>query len=82
MEKSKKIQTLNLVIDGNQAKPFTVPSLISLLDKWIEEAETQAAFFRKAKMEASEISSMAMAQAYRNVIAHYELSNTYQLCTH
>lgn len=37
------------------------------LDEWIDSCEIQADLFFTHKMEVSEASSMAMAQAYKNV---------------
>ena len=41
--------------------------LLKRLGKWIEDSENQAEIFRKKGLETSEISSLAMAQAYKNV---------------
>lgn len=42
-------------------------SIISQLDKWIEDCEKQTEIFTKENLMTSAMSSQAMAQAYRNV---------------
>ena len=58
--------------DENHSKFTTLPeekeeSIISKLDEWISDCEKQSNDFFKRGMTHSEMGSMAMAQAYKNV---------------
>lgn len=59
-------ETLNTNENGNCANRV-LATVITQLDKWIEQCEEQAEIFRQNKMDTAEISSQAMAQAYWNV---------------
>ena len=59
-------ETTNTNENGNCANRVLATVIIQL-DKWIEQCEEQAEIFRQNKMDAAEISSQAMAQAYWNV---------------
>jgi len=59
-------ETLNTHEKCNCAN-CVLSTVITQLDKWIEQCEEQAEIFRQNKMDTAEISSQAMAQAYWNV---------------
>jgi len=59
-------ENLNTNENGN-CPNRVLATVITQLDKWIEQCEEQAEIFRQNKMETAEISSQAMAQAYWNV---------------
>ena len=59
-------ETLNTNENGNCTNRV-LATVITQLDKWIEQCEEQAEIFRQNKMDTAEISSQAMAQAYWNV---------------
>lgn len=46
---------------------MTTDKLLEQLNKWMEQCEQHAEVFRTAGLTSSEITSMAMAQAYWNV---------------
>lgn len=61
---NEKIKNLKLM---HNALNEDFNELQTQLDEWIESCLLQADSFFERKMETSEVSSMAMAQAYRNV---------------
>ena len=51
-----------------------IPKLVKQVKKWEKDSEDHATAFRKAKMNASLMSSTGMAQAYWNVLTFIDVN--------